>query len=261
VIERGRREYAEALRPHYQRADRRARGRLLDEYCRATGCHRKTAIRVLRRAPGPGRRAPLLAVDVATTWTDLDIIWGVGQARVGTGVHHLRQRWPVPLRAWHSDNGREFLNEHLVAWCRREGVHLTRGRPYRKNDQAWVEQRNGLVVRRLVDYDRYSSRAAFTVFPRLYRLLPLQLNFFRPVRKLLSKRRRGARVVKRYDTAHTPYQRLLAAGALPPAQRQALAAQLQTLDPIALAREIEQPLDLLWKLADTRRTSAEVARG
>jgi transposase InsO family protein len=205
--------------------------------------------------------ATLLAVDVATTWTDLEIVWGVGQVRVGTGVHHLRQRWPVALREWHSDNGAEFLNEHLVAWCRREGVHVTRGRPYRKNDQAWVEQRNGLVVRRLVGYDRYSSRAAFTVFQRLYRLLRLQLNFFRPVRKLLSKRRHGARVVKRYDTAQTPYQRLLAAGALSPAQREALDAQLQTLDPIALAREIQQTLDLLWKLADTRRPGAEVARG
>jgi hypothetical protein len=383
VTDRGRREYAEALRPHYQRADRRERGRLLDEYCRATGCHRKTAIRVLRQTLRPGRRAPgrprrygpallpalerawvasdhlcgrllapvlptllqalerhhglilsaptraallaaspatldrrqrrrqpyrvspataalrqqiplrtwsewahvrpgalqgdlvlhcgestagfylatLLAVDVATTWTELEIVWGLGQARVGSAVHHIRQRLPVPLREWHTDNGGEFLNEHLVAWGRREGVHVTRGRPYRKNDQAWVEQRNGLVIRRLIGYDRFSSRAACSVFQRLYRLLRLQLNFFRPVRKLLSKRRLGARVVKRYDAAQTPYQRLLAAGALSPAQREVLDAQLQTLDPIALAREIEQTLDLLWKLADTRRPGVEVARG
>jgi transposase InsO family protein len=389
VTERARREYAAALRPHYQAAARHERGRILDEYCRTTGCHRKAAIRVLRRAPAGGRRAPgrprrygpdvlpalervwvasdylcgrllapvlptllqalerhhgltlaaplraallaaspatldrllrplrrqrrrqpyraspaaaalrqqiplrtwsewaavrpgalqgdlvlhcgestagfylatLLAVDVATSWTELDIVWGLRQQRVGSAVHHIRQRLPIPLREWHSDNGGEFLNEHLVAWCRREGVRFTRGRPYRKNDQAWVEQRNGLVVRRLVGYDRYSSRAAFTVFQRLYRLLRLQLNFFRPVRKLLSKRRLGARVVKRYDPAQTPYQRLLAAGALSPAQREALAAQLHTLDPIALAQEIEQTLDLVWKLADTRRTGAEGARG
>jgi hypothetical protein len=205
--------------------------------------------------------ATLLAVDVATLWTDLDIVWGVGQQRVGSGIHHLRQRLPMPLRAWHSDNGREFLNERLLAWCRHEGIQFTRGRPYRKNDQAWVEQRNGHVVRRLVGYDRFSSRAAFAVFQRLYRLLPLQLNFFRPVRKLLSKQRLGARVRKRYDRPQTPYQRLLATGIVPAPQREALAAQLARLDPIALAREIEQTLDLLWKLADTRRSAAEVARG
>ena len=117
------------------------------------------------------------------------------------------------------------------------------------------------MVRRLVGYDRYSTRGAFTVFQRLYRLLRLQLNFFRPVRKLLSKRRHGARVVKCYDAAQTPYQRLLAAGALSPAQHEALDAQVQTLDPIALAKEIEHTLELLWKLADTRRPAAEVARG
>jgi hypothetical protein len=389
VTERARREYAEALRARYAAADKGARGRMLDEYCRVTGCHRKAAIRRLRAQPGPARRrggrprrygpelrAPLaqlwvasdrlcgkllapvlpsllealerhhglvlpagvratlraaspatldrllrplrqqrrrqpyrpspataalrqqipvrtwsewatslpgtlqgdlvlhcgestagfylttlLAVDVATLWTELEIVWGVGQERVGSGVHHIRQRLPMPLRAWHSDNGSEFVNARLLAWCRHEGVQFTRGRPYRKNDQAWVEQRNGHVVRRLIGYDRYSSRAALAVFQRLYRLLRLQLNFFRPVRKLLSKRRLGARVRKRYDPPQTPYQRLLAAGVLSPAQRQALAAQLASLDPIALAREIDQTLDLLWKLADTHRPGAEVARG
>lgn len=389
MTERARREYAQALRARYAVADKAGKGRILDEYCRTTGAHRKSAVRSLRRPPAatgrrPGRPrrygpavlpalervwvasdylcgrllasvlptllqalerhhglrlaaptraallaaspatldrllrplrrqrrrqpyrvssataalrqqipvrtwsewaevrpgavqgdlvlhcgestagfylATLLAVDVATLWTELEIVWGLGQRRVGSAVHYIRQRLPVALREWHTDNGSEFLNDLLVAWSRREGVRFTRGRPYRKNDQAWVEQRNGLVVRRLVGYARYSSRAAFLVFQRLYRLLRLQLNFFRPVRKLLSKRRLGARVVKRYDAAQTPYQRLLAAGALSPAQRETLAAQLATLDPIALAREIEQTLEVLWKLADTHRALAEVARG
>ncbi len=203
----------------------------------------------------------LVAVDVATRWTELEAIWGLGQQRVGTGVHHIRQRVPFPLREWHSDNGGEFINETLVAWCRREGIRFTRGRPYRKNDQAWVEQRNGLAVRRLVGYDRYSSRAAFTVLARLYGVLRLRLNFFRPVRKLVSKRRVGSKVIKRYDAAQTPYQRLVATGVLTPAQRHALEAQFHALDPIALTRDVEQTLDVLWKLADTRRARAEVARG
>ena len=110
-------------------------------------------------------------------------------------------------------------------------------------------------------YDRYSSRAAWAVLERLYGLLRLHHNFFRPVRKLRSKRRVGSKVVKRYDAAQTPYQRVLAAGGLPVAQRQTLAAQVAALDPIALARDIQQTLDVLWKLADTRAPRQEAARG
>lgn len=205
--------------------------------------------------------ATLVAVDVATTWTELQAIWGLHQQRVTGGIQYVQQRLPFRLREWHSDNGSEFINACLLGWCQRHGIRFTRGRPYRKNDQAWVEQRNGLLVRRLVGYDRYSSRAALAVLHRLYGLLRLQHNFFRPVRKLLSKRRVGSKVLKRYDAAQTPYQRVLAAGVLTPAPRQALAEQFQALDPIALARDIQQTLDVLWKLADTRHAHQEAARG
>lgn len=135
-------------------------------------------------------------------------------------------------------NGSEFLNRCLLGWCRRYGVRFTRGRPYRKHDQAWVQQRNGLVVRRLVGYDRYSSRAAQTALQRLYGLLRLPHNFFRPVRKLRGKHRVGSRVTMRYDAAQTPYQRVLATGRLTAAQRLALEQRFHALDPIALARDI-----------------------
>jgi len=204
----------------------------------------------------------LVAVDVATTWTELQAVWGLQYHHVGLAVQYLAARFPFALREWHSDNGSEFLNERLLAWCRRRGVRFTRGRPYRKNDQAWVEQRNGLTVRRLVGYDRYSSRAALTVLHRLYGLLRLQLNFFRPVRKLLSKERVGSKIIKRYDAARTPYQRVLAADGLSPAARARLQAQYAALDPIALARDIQHTLDVLWKLADTRPVRQEAtARG
>lgn len=390
MTDRGRQEYAEALRGRYQGADRRSRGQMLDEYCRTTGCHRKSAIRRLSPAAGargggrPGRpnrygpallpaleqiwrasdelcgkllapvlptllvalerhhglRVPselraallaaspatldrllrpvrrrrgrqphrtavapglvraqvpvrrwtewagvspgavqgdlvlhcgdstagfylatLVAVDVATTWTELQAIWGLHHQRVSSAIHHVRTRLPFALREWHSDNGSEFLNTHLVTWCRRSGIRFTRGRPYRKNDQAWAEQRNWLLVRRLVGYDRYSSRAACTVLQRVYELLRLQHNFFRPVRKLRSKQRIGSRTVKLYDAPQTPYQRALAAGLVPPAQREALARQVQTLDPVALTRDIQAALDILWKLADTRQARTEAARG
>jgi hypothetical protein len=205
--------------------------------------------------------ATLVAVDVATTWTELQAIWGLHQQRVTGGIQHVATRLPFPLREWHSDNGSEFINACLLGWCQRHGVRFTRGRPYRKNDQAWVEQRNGLLVRRLVGYDRYGARAAWTVLQRLYELLRLQHNFFRPVRKLLSKRRIGSKVLKRYDTAQTPYQRVLVAGVISPAQRHALAEQFHGLDPITLARDIQRTLDVLWKLTDTRPARSAVAHG
>jgi hypothetical protein len=390
VTERGRREYAAVMRARYAQADKRGRGRLLDEYCRTTGCHRKAAIRRLRTSPHPSGRSPgrpcrypprelapilervwvasdqlsgkllrpllptlltalvshhglrvapavytaltaaspatldrllrplrrrrprqpghfaralashraqvplrtwsewtgvapgalqgdlvlhcgestagqycatLVTVDVATTWTELQAIWGLHQQRVTGGIQHIAQRLPFPLREWHSDNGSEFINACLLGWCQRHGVRFTRGRPYRKNDQAWVEQRNGLLVRRLVGYDRYSSRAAWAVLQRLYGLLRLQHNLFRPVRKLLSKHRVGSKVVKRYDRPQTPAQRVLAASVLTAEQRHALEQQLQALDPIALARDIQQTLDVLWKLADTHPARPEAAHG
>ncbi len=205
--------------------------------------------------------ATLVAVDVATSWTELEAVWGLGHGRVGTGVHQLRRRLPFPLREWHSDNGREFLNAALVAWCRREGIRFTRGRGYRKNDQAWVEQKNGFVVRRLVGYDRYASRAAYAVLQRLYGLLRLQLNCFRPVRKLVSKQRSGSKVIKRYDAAQTPYQRLLAAAVLSEAQRHALEAQFLALNPVVLSQQITQSLETLWKLNESQGTRPQVTLG
>jgi len=200
-------------------------------------------------------------VDVATSWTELEAVWGLGKRRVGTGVHHVRQRLPIPLRAWHSDNGSEFINEFLVGWCRREGIRFTRGRGYRKNDQAWVEQKNGFVVRRLVGYDRYASRAAYLTLQRLYALLRLQLNFFRPVRKLVSKQRIGSKVIKRYDAPQTPSQRLLASGMLTVAQRQALEQQFLAINPVALAQHIARTLATLWTLSESPRAQKQATVG
>lgn len=197
----------------------------------------------------------VVAVDVATGWTELQPVWGMGKQRVGTAVHHLRQRMPFPVHSLHTDNGGEFLNHVLVPWCRREGIHFTRGRSYQKNDQAWVEQRNWLAVRRRVGYERYASRAAYAQLQALYPLLCQQLNFLRPMRKLVGKARHGARVRKSYDAAQTPYQRVLAAGVLTPAQAHTLAAEVAALNPARLARQIDHGLDTLWALADDARGS------
>jgi hypothetical protein len=192
----------------------------------------------------------LCALDVATAWIELQPVWGMGQQRVGTAVHHIRLRLPFALQALHTDNGSEFINHLLQSWCRREGVRFTRGRGYRKNDQAYVEQRNWLSVRRQVGYDRYSSRAAFALLEQLYPLLCLQLNFFRPVRKLVGKERVGAKVTKRYDEPQTPYQRLLAAGVLSEPARVALEKRFLSLNPVQLQGQIDRLLRQIWELAE-----------
>jgi hypothetical protein len=195
----------------------------------------------------------LVAVDVATGWTECQAVWGKGYRRVGTGVHLIRQRLPMPLRELHTDNGGEFLNHLLVPWCRREGISFSRGRPHRKNDQAYAEQKNWAIVRRLIGYDRYTTHAALAQLNALYRILRLYWNFFQPLRKLTAKVRTGARVTKRYDRAQTPYQRLLASGVLTLDQCHALDTLYRTLNPVALRTQIQESLRRVWQLADRPR--------
>lgn len=195
----------------------------------------------------------LTTVDVATGWIDLQPVWGLGKTRVGTAMHLIRQRLPFALRALHTDNGSEFINDLLVPWCRREGISHSRGRPYRKNDQAWVEQRNWQGVRRHVGYERYDTKEAYEILLKLYPLLGLQMNFFRPVRKLASKSREGAKLLKRYDEPRTPYQRLLAADALDDAARGTIAQLLANLNPAELQRKIDALLHRLYETPKVKK--------
>ena len=170
----------------------------------------------------------LMAVDVATGWSEFEGVWGKGEQRVGTAVHQVRQQLPFPLLGLDSDNGSEFINHNLASWCRRERITFTRSRPYKKNDNCFVEQKNGAIVRRIIGYDRYSSKQALEVLNRTYYLLRWYINFLQPVMKLVSKTRHGARVHRIYDTAQTPYQRILNSGILSEAKKQELSA---TYDP------------------------------
>jgi len=168
---------------------------------------------------------------------------------VGAAIHRVRQRLPFPLLGLDSDNGSEFINHHLYSYCQREGITFTRSRSYKKNDSCHVEQKNWSVVRRLVGYDRYNSRPALEVLNRVYDLTRLYVNFFQPVMKLVNKSRQGAKVHKVYDTAQTPYQRLLNAGILTEAKRQELAAVYHGLNPVILLQQINENLERLWDIA------------
>ncbi len=202
----------------------------------------------------------LCAVDVASGWSECMGVWGKGQQRVGSAVHRVRQRLPFPLLGLDSDNGGEFINQHLYNYCRKEGITFTRARSYKKNDSCHVEQKNWSVVRRLVGYDRYNSHAALECLNLVYATLRQYVNFFQPTMKLISKTRHGAKVHKVYDTARTPYQRLLESGTLTPAKRVELAATYRGLNPVLLLSQLNGHLEKLWNLAD-RTTPKAKAKG
>jgi len=191
----------------------------------------------------------LCAVDIATAWVELEAIWGMRHERVGGGVHRARQRLPMPLLGLDSDSGSEFIKQSLYDYCRQGGITFTRSRAWKKNDSAHVEQKNRVVVRQLIGYDRFASQPAYAQVRRVYRLARLHVNFFQPVQKLVSKYRDGARVRRVHDRAKTPYQRLGASGILSPATRVDLAALYQRLNPLRLRRELDAELDRLWALA------------
>ena len=201
----------------------------------------------------------LCAVDIATSWVELEAVWGKTQERVGGAIHHVWERLPVPLVGLDSDNGSEFINQGLYDWCQRHHVTFTRSRPWKKNDSAHVEQKNGAIVRQLIGYDRLASKAAHTQLARVYQLARLHVNFFQPVEKLVSKSRNGARTRRVHDRAQTPYQRLCAAGVLPASKRQELDVLYGRLRPLQLRRELEAALDRLWTLAapDPRRAQGD----
>jgi len=192
----------------------------------------------------------LMAVDVTSGWTEFTGVWGKGQQRVGTAVHKIRERLPFPLLGLDSDNGSEFINENLASWCQREHVTFTRSRPYKKNDNCYVEQKNGAVVRRIIGRDRYSSKEALEVLNRIYYLLRWKVNFLEPSMKLVAKTHRGSKTHKVYDTARTPYQRVLDSGVLTEAKRAELMATYQHLNPVLLLKQIDDGVRALWKLRD-----------
>jgi hypothetical protein len=180
----------------------------------------------------------LTMVDVATGWVSCA---GLRDKRAQTVVAALRgvhEGLPFKILGLDSDNGSEFLNASLVEYCADQHITFTRGRPYRKNDSCFVEQKNWAVVRRLVGYARLES-PALAALEHVHELARDYVNFLHPVRKLREKVRIGARITRRYDTAQTPYRRLLASGVLPRKKQAHLAARSNAVDPLRLKLEIE----------------------
>jgi hypothetical protein len=195
----------------------------------------------------------LNVTDIHTTWVETAAVLGKSQVAVQQALEELRAALPFRLRGIDSDNGSEFINQHLWDYCQRQEIQFTRGRPYKKDDNAHIEQKNWTHVRKLLGYVRYDTPAAQVAIHRLYRgELRLFQNLFLPSVKLLRKERVGARVRRRYDAPRTPLDRVLACPELRPEVAAHLQRQRQRLDPFALARTIEQQLARIYALATTR---------
>lgn len=189
-------------------------------------------------------------VDVATGWTECAALANKGQAAVFAALTAIRARLPFPLLGLDSDNGSEFLNDHLIRYCQAEHLPFTRCRADHKNDQAHVEQKNYSVVRQWIGYARYESQAALAQMEDGYRLLRVYVNHYLPVMKLTAKERQGATVKKCYDVSATPYRRAVAAGVLS-AEAQACweqACGAVAPGPLALRRRLEAEVARLWTL-------------
>jgi hypothetical protein len=180
----------------------------------------------------------LCVTDVASGWTEVRIVRNRARRWTFEALLEVRAALPFGLLGIDSDNGGEFINAHLAAWCGVERITFTRSRPNEKNDSCYVEQKNWSVVRREVGYGRYDTQAERDLIAEIYADLRLYTNFFLPSVKLLAKRRQGAKVHKRYDKAQTPHERLLALGALDEATAARLQEQFLALNPAALRRRL-----------------------
>jgi hypothetical protein len=191
----------------------------------------------------------LMLVDVATGWTDFEALPHKSQKAVTAAIDRIRKRLPYPLLGLDSDNGSEFINGTLVRYCALHHITFTRSRPYQKNDQPYVEQKNWSVVRQMVGYDRYEGPRATRQMQTLYDHLRPYVNYFQPLMKMTTKKRIGSRVYKQYDTARTPYQRVLDVPEASADSKAALQQQFLSLNPAAQLRHIHQLQEQLWRLA------------
>ena len=190
----------------------------------------------------------LTATDVATGWTECVAIPNKTQIAVTKGVQLIRRRLPFPLLGVDSDNGAEFINATLLRYCREKKITFTRSRPYRKNDQAHVEQKNWSVVRHTVGYDRFESVDDLGLLNHLYADLRLYINFFQPVFKLIAKEHLNEKTKKIYDIPSTPYRRVLASDLVPFQHKVRLTNLFVAANPVAFRANIDNYIARLWHL-------------
>src|SRR3989440_3133758 len=190
-------------------------------------------------------------VDVATGWSERVAVMGRGQRAMQAGFERLLSRLPFAVVELHPDNGSEFFNAHLVRFWKEKvsGVHLSRSRPYQKNDNRHVEQKNDTLVRQYFGELRLDTAEQIAAGNALYERMWLYYNLFQPVMHLSEKIVEGDKVRRKWDEAQTPYQRLLASGVLSQEQQERLHALYEQTNPLQLREEISTGLTVLWDAA------------
>jgi hypothetical protein len=182
----------------------------------------------------------LVLTDIASGWTEAAAMVVREQTLVTLTVEEIRRKLPFSMLGLDVDNDSAFINETVLAYCGENGIQMTRSRAYKKNDQAWIEQKNGAVVRKLVGYGRLEGAPAAIVLSQLHEAARLYVNFFQPSSKLQSKIRQGARVLKWHDAPATPFSRLLASDRVSAETKNRLEKMFDALDPVQLLARIRQ---------------------
>jgi len=191
--------------------------------------------------------------DIHTTWTESRALLGKGHAAVQQALDEIEGMLPFRLLGLDSDNGSEFINWHLKAWCEGKQIQLTRGRPYKKDDNAHIEQKNWTHVRKLLGWERYDTRNAVEAINDLYRHeLRWWLNLYLPSVKLVKKVRVGSKVRRVYDAPKTAFERVLASAQGDVTQLSLLKELQKSLDPFQLAQVIDRKLQRIYGLANRR---------
>ena len=179
-------------------------------------------------------------LDIALCWSELQGVMGRSRYEVTKALDTIKSRLPFKLLGIDSDNDAPFINAHFFTYCQINHLTFTRCRPYKKQDQAHIEQKNYSVVRKYFGYRRYETQKQLVIINKICSLISLYHNFFQPVMKLKEKIRIGSRIKRVYDVPKTPYQRVLESSNIPEETKTMLRLKYKTLSPKKLLKEIVQ---------------------
>jgi hypothetical protein len=186
--------------------------------------------------------------DIHSTWTETRAIKNKAQVWVFEALMDISCGLPFDINGIDSDNGSEFINNHLVKYCQDNEITFTRSRPLRKNDNCFIEQKNYTVVRKTVGYARHDTQEELDLLNEIYVHLRRYTNFFQPTMKLIEKTRTGSKIKKVYDQPKTPYQRLMDCPQITEESKAKLKSEFESINPAALKRELNALVDELFKV-------------
>jgi len=210
-------------------------------------------------ASGPYENT-LSCAEIAFGWWEGEGVLGSGQETSCNALDRARKRMPFKWVHVHPDNGSSFINWHLLKYCEMKGIQFSRSRPYKKNDNCFVEQKNSTHVRNVIGHLRYDTEKELEIINSLYRNeLRLYKNFFQPVMKLKEKIRDKGKVHRKYDTPKTPYQRIMESEYIPQETKDKLTKIYLSLNPAELKRGIDKKVHMLFKAYEEKQGAGEAS--